>query len=68
MDLNLYPYQVQITHKLIDFDMERRMEVGKWFNEMMEGDQEWIRICGSVMRHIFTLMALSVSTTIVSGR
>ena len=43
MDLNLYPYQVQITHKLTDFDMERRMEMGEWFNEMMEGDQEWIK-------------------------
>ena len=40
MDLNLYPYHEQITHKLTDFDMEKRMEMGEWFNEMMEGDQE----------------------------
>ena len=66
-DLNLYLYQVQITHKLTDFDMERKMEMGEWFNEMMEGDQEWIKDVWFSDKVHFHLMALAVSTTIISG-
>jgi hypothetical protein len=43
LDLNLYPYQVHIMHKLTLFDKGRRVEMSEWFNGRMEVDPEWIK-------------------------
>ena len=43
LDIHVFPYQVQVKHKLTDFDKRRRVEMCQWFNAKMEDNPEWIR-------------------------
>ena len=41
-DLHLYPYRIQIKHKLTATDMQKRVEMCHWFQNRIEGDPDFL--------------------------
>ena len=42
LDLKLFPYHIQVKHKLTAEDQRARVRMCDWFNAKMEEDEEWI--------------------------
>lgn len=42
LDLHLFPYRIQVKHKLTENDKQARVSMCEWFNDMMEEDEDWI--------------------------
>ena len=42
LDLNLFPYHIQVKHKLTAEDQRARVRMCDWFTERMEEDEDWI--------------------------
>ena len=42
LDLKLFPYHLQVKHKLTAQDKRARVEMCNWFNNKMEEDEDWL--------------------------
>ena len=42
LDLKLFPYHIQVKHKLTTQDQRARVAMCNWFNDKMEEDEDWI--------------------------
>ena len=66
-DLHLYPYRIQIKHKLTTTDMQKRVEMCHWFQNTIECDPEFLNHVWFSDEAHFMLSSMSTARIIYSG-